>query len=338
VTSRGFRRRYARRVRAKRVFLTGFAALAAVAASLAFPASAAAEDVPFTLSEPAVQQVEYGRYWSFQGASDYLFSSGLPTTVTSTSPDLPGYAFSSANYLNPNVFESILVLSPAAEAPPLAPGTYAIAADWSVASDPPRVAHFAGATLTITPAALGVAVEVAPDSQSAGGVLISGRLTGGFVDSVPPFRYSPSTPVLPAGSWTFVITDSTGERVLERTLEDAEAGLPGVSLYWNGAKPEERYTVTTAFTVAPESAANFTVGASAPAEFASTAVVRPTPTPEAPTPPPVTAESEFTAPVGALVLVGVVLLGLVIAALVLGIRLRSRLLEQDPDDKLEVAS
>lgn len=213
-----------------------------------------AEDLPaeIVFTDPTSASIEYGQSWSFPLRGDYMTQWFL-----SNPENHPGALEISGAPVGykPGVFiqgsgAATGALYSNYDTRPLNAGTYS----FTITVDAMYFdAHYLGATptpavLTITPAKLGTEVRVVPDPSNPANAIISARLTGRFVEEHSSSEFEGS-PLSPAGSWSITLTDSTGAKALERTV-DRVAGddTLATSIYWDEAEPGEQYTASATFT------------------------------------------------------------------------------------------
>lgn len=305
----------------KRAKIAAVAALTIAVVGLPLPAHA--DDAAFVFDPPTSIQVEYGAYWVVNATTDIGFQQN-PTTLVSQTPGLadPGFFF----YPDPSgAFAAKLQLTPSPSTPPLAVGSYPL----DITLDAPGYlttyhAHATGATLEVVPAALTPSVTLDADPTASGGLVVTGLLSGGFLKWMSQVASSPPVPVLPAGSWSFVIKDSAGKVALEKNIDDAAGGPAAVSFYWDGATAGEDYTATADFTVEAASAENFSVAPGTPTTARTDVPSRPVPVADAPAPGKEPTPSGFSVPLWAIVLGGLAFLILAVALVLILVRGRGR--------------
>ena len=227
--------------------------VASAAVTLAGVSSAAAANEPtsiafvgesdvtaaFTSSwELAVQVSSNSEY------SNYIVSES-DGTVDFQVAGLPG-AFVSGATIYPG---GVAYFTQPADQPPLAAGTYTVTAIFSPAANSSRVTSKTSkpATLTITPLALSLGVELLTDPAEAAAPTVRTSITGEYVDVV-------GTP--PSGTWTVTGEDSRGDNVFVVTAEQPTQASEGVVRpldipLADSVKPGETYTITTEFEADP---------------------------------------------------------------------------------------
>lgn len=182
------------------------------------------------------------------------------------------------------------------------------------------------ATIVVEPAALGMDVQAIADPSSEGGLIISARLSGRFIDSLIPAEFrSPADPAFPAGIWDLSVRDAADAVVFTSSQPGAVDGPAGASAYWADAAPDTDYTATATFTPDAASSGNFAI-AGGRFDFSTPAGESASPSPGSDdSPPPVETETDgVPVPLVWIIAFGVVVLGVLLAAVLVLLRGRPR--------------
>jgi len=293
----------------------------------ALPASAEAPvDVPITVSITGQNtEVEYGQYWDVsytaEGWPNWYGDMVIQGTGT-PSGWWPGYyRYANGYYGHSGVFGSFLGVAW------LAPGEYTFVVKQDAAPFGPRhKGESQPVTLTISPAALEAQVRAVADPASEGNVIVSASLAGRFAEEYQyNYTYSDGSGApSPAGTWAFEIVDSSDTVVEERTVERPAAGdVFSESFYWTEGVPGEEYRLTSTFTAAPESSANFAVTQAPTATFTIPDEARTVPVAvgEKPTPIDPGEVAGFSVPLWWILLIGLALVALIALTVILAVQL-----------------
>jgi hypothetical protein len=304
------------------------AVIALVAAAMTGGAAGAAygaatdTDPQFTFDSTSLT-IEYGQGWYLQATARAADSPEMWQATAGTVAGAPsGYApiWSSFEVDSTTV---IAYLAPADGARPLPAGTYSGTLELKInAGAGPDTATTPPATLTVTPAALGIDLKVGSDPSNPANAIVSARLTGDFADNYIPSS-EPTAGLSPAGTWTISISDADGEVAHEFTANrSAGDDVLGVSSYWSDVPPGV-YTARATFTLSGESAENFTVTQPSPLTFSPTPQPGATSTATAAPPaPPAAPDSGLTLPGWIPIAAGILTAGLIALAVVQIVRLR----------------
>jgi hypothetical protein len=267
---------------------------------------------------------EYGEYWTLSAVvTDAAVADGAWTASGTLSGVPSGYATSFSAF--PSDATTVLAyVAPAADARPLPAGSYtANLTMTSYDGTGPAFNAPSAATLTITPAALGMTLSVTPDPSNPTNAIISTALTGPFRNNFFTIT-DPQGPLPPVGSWRIVVTDEGGQTVYDDEIERTDTqDVMGASSYWSDVSPGT-YTVKASFTATGGAASNFAITAPAPVTY--TAAPAPgstsTATPAPPAPPPAADDAGMTLPAWIPLVAGVVTAGLIALLIVQIVRLR----------------
>jgi hypothetical protein len=231
-----------------RLFAVALATLAILVVSAA-PAFAA-DGITFTQPN---QTVEYGQSWEVGGNitpqtspdSDYgsLSVSTGSTTENLGTNQVYGGAFAFGDYS----FDLAL-----------GAGTHSFSATFSGGSA--TAASGTPAVVKITPAPILTTTTISPDPNNSQNAIITSQLSGKYIDQLPNCECEDQDGyLLPAGTWKMTVTDSSGQTVLTKQLNQPASGLPTFVNYWQSVPAGETFSAQSTFTVAGSSAANFTL-------------------------------------------------------------------------------
>lgn len=314
-------------VRINRTRGASVAVLAALVLSQATSQAALAEEIPLAISftDGTSSTVEYGEYWGFPVSADpnfmfNVYNQGL-TSITGTgvpsgyTPDLSLYG--GTGYLN----------APYDKAP-LNAGTYSfvISGSYTDGGDTYSGETSPAASLTIEKAKLGIELRVVADPTNSDSSIVSARFTGRFVDEYQS-SFFPSSALSPAGVWHITVTDENGEIATERSVErSAGDDVLATSFYWPDAEPGVQYTASAEFVASGPSAGNFDITGAADFSYTGVETARPTPSSTATGKPDVSLPeaAEFGLPLWAVVLIGVLIIGLAVLVTILSVRASRR--------------
>ena len=301
--------------------------LAALVLSQAPAIASSAADLPLEISVTGEtsQTVEYGEYWEFPLYADPNFMMQVygPGLASVTGTGIP------AGYTPQlGLYGGIGFLSAAYDKAPLKAGnyTFTVSGTFTDGSDTYSGETSPAASLTVEKARLGIELRIVPDSASSDSAIVSARFTGRFVDEYQSSFY-PSSALSPAGVWHITITDENGEIATESSVErSAGDDVLATSFYWTDAEPGVQYTASAEFVASGPSADNFAITGAADVAYTVTAVTEPTPSSTATGKPDVSLPdaSEFGLPLWAVVLIGVLIIGLAVLVTILSVRASRR--------------
>jgi hypothetical protein len=288
-------------------------------------AGAAKLDPPYTLAfATTAYTFEYGQYWFLEAHSpegnSLAFGNFTAEGTLSGTPS--GYTPTVGAY-SPDISTTNAYMTPSTTARPLPPGDYEATLSiraFDGAGEPattPTPAH-----LTITPAALGITLQVVADPSNPANAIIAARFTGAFVDTF--FSTSdPAAPLSPAGTWRILVEDADGEIAHEFSADRADDDdILAVSTYWSDVPPGA-YTARAAFTPAGASADTFTISDASPVPYTAAAAPGSGSTaPPAPPAPPPSEDAGMTLPLWIPIVAGVLTAGLLALMIVQIVRLR----------------
>ncbi len=265
------------------------------------PASALqTSTIEFT--NPAPITAEFASDWSTRLTVNFTtpdFSVPAPPSQGTVDVYVEGISGAWATGLPINADGSVYVSQPLAQ-PLLPAGPHSLNAIFV-----PNTEAFLGTSqtttplvVTITPLAVSGAIDMVDDEESSF-PLIRATLSGAYVDAMGGD---------PAGTWSFTVTDATGESVFDTNVpvEQGEKNPLGVALTAN-LKPGATYTVEGAFEPVAELAGGVTVGDIAPITYTEGAA---------------SGSSSLTLPLWAVIVSAIVILALATIAVVLAVRLR----------------
>jgi hypothetical protein len=279
-----------------------------------------------TWTEPHALSLEYGVPWAFEATAEgTTYMAGSWTTTVDFHGGPAGYEPDSYSYMpETGRITTVSVYTPGT-LPALKVGSYTI--DVTVSTD--GLGGSTGTTttpasLTVTPAPLGIELRVLPDPNNSEAAIVSAAFTGRFVDEYQPSFY-PSSAVSPGGEWHIALKDSTGEVAVERNVERAAGDdALATSFYWADAEPGEEYSATATFTPTGSSNANFSVSPATTFTFTAGESSRPVPSSTAAAEPAsdLPEPTGFAAPLWLVILVSILIAGLGALVTVLSVRLR----------------
>jgi hypothetical protein len=295
-----------------------------ISGAAAGSASAAKFEPPYTIAfTSSAYTYEYGQYWFLEAHSPEANAALAPMTAEATLTGAPsGYAPTVGAYPVDSSSHNAYV-SPSSSSRPLPAGAYTATISiraFGGAGEPATTPT--PANLTITPAALGITLQVAADPSNPANVIISSRFTGPFVDSVFTTA-DPLAPLTPEGTWRIVVEDAEGQPAFEFSADRSDADdVLAVSTYWSDVPPGA-YTARAAFTPTGASADNFAIGDATPVTYTAAAAPGSGSTaPPAPPAPPATEQAGMTLPLWIPIVAGVVTAGLLALMIVQIVRLR----------------
>jgi hypothetical protein len=237
-----------KRARSAQLLVVACAAFATLLWS-ADPASAADG---ITFSQPH-QTVEYGQGWEVDGnitpesGSDSDYGSLTVTTGSTTKNVGANRVYSGAFGFGDYDFDLTLGV-----------GTHSFSASFGGGSA--TAASSTPAVVTITPAAILATTTISPDPNNSQNAIITSQLSGHYIDQLPNCDCEGQNGyLLPAGTWKLTVTDSSGQTVLSKQLDQPANGLPTFVNYWPSVPAGETFSAQSTFTVAGGAASNFTL-------------------------------------------------------------------------------
>ena len=304
--------------------LRGAATTILVCALLLIAAPAAAEPPPVIWKGESSKSIEYGEYWEF----GVYFPAGVTIAYTFHNTGVPA-SYTPSMYTYPDPLDNVWLiggLGPSYDAPPLKAGAYTFSLhvketygpDTTYESETETPAH-----LTVAPASLGLTLRVLPDVGNSENAIATVAFTGRFVDAYTSSTY-PGAAISPAGEWHIVFTDSEGTVAVERTIERAAGDdVLATSFSWPDGKPGETYAVSAEFLPRGDSGANFTVTPASEFSYTASESARPVPTSTAAAEPGagLAKPAGFGVPLGILLVVSVLVVGLGVLVTILSVRL-----------------
>ncbi len=294
------------------------------------PASAAeADDVAFNFDPPADMTVTYGQGWYFPFTAPYMFDNGFPVTGEVAGP----FEGPISNFIIGGLFgQARGYISLPQDQPPTPVGEYQVYATLRTTdygstqwvATPTAPAH-----LVVKPATMKIVQKVVADPNAPNNVIVSASMTGDFIDNygwtttAPADSLTANMPRIPSGSWSIRITDGD-KAVLERKIDQPTGGPVDISFYWNTAPLNAQLTSTITFTPTSSAVGNFDVTQPAPFSFTSAEDGRPVPVadPSGTDQNVVASHSGPSFPLWAVLLTG--LLGLGLAAAIVGLSISAR--------------
>jgi hypothetical protein len=287
-------------------------------------AGAAKLDPPYTVAfNPTEYTYEYGAYWFLEAHSPEGGLAFNEFTSEATMTGTPsGYTPATGAY-HPDGLTTNAWVAPSTTARPLPVGSYTATVTiraFGGAGEPTSTPT--PATLTITPAALGITLQVIADPSNPSNAILSARFTGGFVDTFFTTD-DPLAPLTPAGTWRILVRDADGETAHEFTVARTDTDdVLAVSDYWSDVPPGD-YTAQAAFTPTGASADNFTFTDATPVAYSAEAPPGSGSTaPPAPPAPPASEDAGMTLPLWIPIVAGIVTAGLLALMIVQIVRLR----------------
>ena len=295
----------------------GISAAVLAVGMLMVPVSASAA-VPTEIAfvDPAPLTKDFGGDWLIQLTVQTRYDATTVAKLTATEGTvdvyLSGIAGAYAATLPIQADGTVYFSQPSAKTL-LAAGEYDVSAIFNPAPGGYYSSSQTVAPLKLTIAALGVAphVEVSYDASVSSYPVITASLGGAYVDA---------SGGAPAGTWGFVVTASGADAVFTQEVAQAEGSTEPLRVEVTSrlAKGEE-YSLASTFTPAAELAGGLTVPGIPAATFQT---------------PAGTFGESFSAsvplPLWLIILLGVLLVGLIVAAIILGVRL-SRQAPQDEE-------
>lgn len=313
------------RVTITRRSTAALALIAGIALSQASALQASADDYPIEWQSPSTATLEYGQYWMFTAVyqpfldpGEYAVeSTGTPGSFT---PEASRYCDTACRITVSSPYESAV----------LPAGSYSFTASYDHARGADLIEHSAetptSATLTITPAKLGLELRVLADPSNSDAAIVTAKFTGRFVDEYSS-SFFPGAASSPAGIWHISLKDADGEIATERSIERAAGDdVLATSFYWADAEPGEQYTASASFEPSGASANNFAVTPAAEFSYTAPSSQRPVPTSSA-TGSPDAALPEATGfglPLWSIVVAVALILGLATLLTILSVRLSRR--------------
>ncbi|MEO8262168.1 MAG: hypothetical protein ABI566_06315 [Pseudolysinimonas sp.] len=286
--------------------------------------AASAEPPPYTLvfTTPSLS-VEYGTPWTLEAYAENANNALAPFVTTGTLTGAPsGYTPLTGSYM-PDPFNSVAYMAGSGTQGALPAGSYTATltlspfggANEGAVTNPP-------AQLTITPAALGIVLQVAADPSNPANAILSARFTGAVTESFFS-TVDPTGPLTPAGTWTVRVLDSDAAVAHEFSVERTDTDdVLAVSSYWSDVAPGA-YTAQATFVPAGDSAENFTITDASPVTYTAAAAPGSGSTaPPAPPAPPASEPGGMTLPLWIPIAAGVLSAGLLALLIVQIVRLR----------------
>jgi hypothetical protein len=320
--------RYGVDVRMNRRGAAASVLLATLVLSTVGLSSASAEDPTFTVDEPHALSAEYGEQWAFRTTLTQAWAVSYPWTASvdfhgGPSGYHPDSYIDESNYSSSGSSSALHVgVYVPYNQPALTVGNYTM--DVTV-TDFYGTAYTTAspASLTVTPAALGIDLRVLADPNNSDAAIVTAKFTGRFVDEYQSSSYAGAA-LSPAGEWHIALKDEDGAVAIERNLErSAGDDILATSFYWTGAEPDTEYKATAEFVPTGSSAANFTTTSATSFTYTAPASQRPVPTSTATEKPTANLPeaSGFGLPLWALILSIVLTLGLGALVTILSVRL-----------------
>ena len=277
-----------------------------------------------TFDDPSSRSVEYGEQWYFTATATPTLMATGPWSGSATMHSAPsGYAAQVSSYQDAAYTTTYVYVNQSYDLAPLAPGSYTV--DATVTNGTDSATTTAPARLTVVPAKLGVELRVLSDANNPDGAIVTARFTGRFVDEYGSSFY-PGSALSPEGTWKISLIDTDGQVATERSIERrAGDDVLATSFYWQDPEPNAKYVAKATFTVSGTSAGNFDVAPAADFPFTSSDESRPVPTSTATAaaPAPLPEVSDFSLPLWALILGGVLIAGLAALVIVFLVKLRA---------------
>ena len=116
------------------------------------------------------------------------------------------------------------------------------------------------AKVIITPTAILTTTTISPDPSNSGNAIITSQLSGKYIDQLPTCQCEGQNGYLmPAGTWSLAVTDSSGNTVLSKNADQAANGLPTFVNYWPSVPAGDTFTAQSTFTPAGNAKSNFTL-------------------------------------------------------------------------------
>ncbi len=301
----------ARRVGVVARVAAGIAAAALGAVVLVVPAAASAGVVTsVTFAQPDPVAVDFGTEWNIVLVVGSEYDSGPSLRLSPTDGTVDvflsgiGGPYASALPIQPD--GTVYFSQPSAK-PLLAAGDYDVSAIFNPAPGGYYSTSQTASPLKLSIKALGISprVEVSTVAAVSKYPVITATLTGAYVDA---------NGGAPAGTWNFVVSGTSGKEVFGTDAPQVQGATDPVRVEISARLPRgAEYTVASTFTPAVELAGGLTVAGVPSADFQ--------------TPGGTLGESlgaSIPLPLWLIIVLGVLLVGLAVAAVVLGVRMSGR--------------
>jgi hypothetical protein len=301
------------------------AVLIGVCLSVGVTSPAHADDtISVTWVDSSSVTVEYGEPWSLsvQAQPFYNYSCGTFDCPPTLSMTIDGVVRGDLGMYSSSAGIGVGTLyTPDAE-PPLAVGSHELVA---YVNNGGATGHTpTAATLTITKTPLTVDLRVTTDPNRSTNAIVTGALTGRFIDSVQPDYQKGSSPQYPAGTWQLTITDSSGKTAFSTTADHAAGALPSIAVLWKSVPRDEVFTASGTFTPAASASGNFGITNATDVSYTSAgATSEPGGVPTATPSPEVIESTSSSVPLWAVLLAVLAAAALIASTIVMVLRFRS---------------